>query len=158
MANPTTLVEQEEPRDELVISKQELVDIHKDLHRSLREAVEEIVHPLKMQFNDFMQELKDNKKKTEEIAATCASLQTEEKKIIVLLDLSAETLEKRKTLKLFSAKLYAANIRFRWSPTSDIIVFKNRAQHLAYDSSSGRDLLKTCGIPITPEEELLLQK
>ncbi|KAL8222433.1 UNVERIFIED_CONTAM: hypothetical protein K2H54_076076 [Gekko kuhli] len=133
MTNSETPIEQEEAKDELTISKQELVEIHKDLHRSLREAVEEIVHPLKMQFHDFMQELRDT-------------------------DLSVETLEKRKSLKLFSAKLYAANIRFRWSPTSDIIVFKNGTQHLVYDASSGKDLLKICGIPITPEEESQLQK
>ncbi|KAL8169744.1 UNVERIFIED_CONTAM: hypothetical protein K2H54_056539 [Gekko kuhli] len=158
MTNSATPIEQEESRDELTISKQELAEIHKDLHRSLREAVEEIVHPLKMQFHDFMQELRDTGKKAEDNAATCAALQTEEKKIIVLLDLSVETLEKRKSLKLFSAKLYAANIRFRWSPTSDIIVFKNGTQHLVYDASSGKDLLKICGIPITPEEESQLQK
>ncbi|KAL8221111.1 UNVERIFIED_CONTAM: hypothetical protein K2H54_059407 [Gekko kuhli] len=220
MANTTTPVEQEESRDELIISKQELVDIHKDLHRTLREAVEEIVLPLKTQFNDFMQELRDTAKKAQDNAETCATLQKEvsklqnsetdtnlrllalenrwrqhnlkfrgfeegveenkdlalfmdkvlrearlkgkltfkENKIIVLLDLSTETLEKRKSLKLFSAKLYAANIRFRWSPASDIVVYKNGAQHLAYDFSSGKDLLKICGIPITPEEELLDQK
>ncbi|KAL8194198.1 UNVERIFIED_CONTAM: hypothetical protein K2H54_004202 [Gekko kuhli] len=60
------LLEQEEPRDDLIINKQELVDIHKDLHRSLREAVEEIVHPLKTQLNDFIQELRDMANKTEE--------------------------------------------------------------------------------------------
>ncbi|KAL8220767.1 UNVERIFIED_CONTAM: hypothetical protein K2H54_054427 [Gekko kuhli] len=116
-------------KDELIISRQELVEIHRDLHRSLREAVEEIIQFINTQINDFMAELRETSKKTETNATICTSLQEE---------------------------LYEEKIRFRWSPSSDLIVYKNGTQLTAYDDASGRDLLKSCGIQLTPDEETLL--
>ncbi|KAL8199261.1 UNVERIFIED_CONTAM: hypothetical protein K2H54_038868 [Gekko kuhli] len=69
--------EDEAQTDELIISRQELVEIHKDLHRSLREAVEEIIQPINTRLNDFMTELQDTSKKADTNAAICTSLQEE---------------------------------------------------------------------------------
>ncbi|KAL8172600.1 UNVERIFIED_CONTAM: hypothetical protein K2H54_001514 [Gekko kuhli] len=121
--------DEETQSDELVISRQELVEIHKDLHRSLREAVEEIIQPINIQLNNFMAELRDTSKKVDTNTATCTSLQ---------------------------AELYEEKIRFRWSPSSDIIVYKNGTQFIASDTASGKELMKACGLSITLEEEQLL--
>ncbi|KAL8220806.1 UNVERIFIED_CONTAM: hypothetical protein K2H54_055145 [Gekko kuhli] len=60
-------------KDELTISRQELVEIHKDLHRSRREAVEEIIQPINTQLADFMTELRETTKKADSNAAICTS-------------------------------------------------------------------------------------
>ncbi|KAL8219119.1 UNVERIFIED_CONTAM: hypothetical protein K2H54_007106 [Gekko kuhli] len=176
MVAGSALPNDNQQKDELTINRQELVEIHKDLHCTLREAVEELIQPVNTQLADFMTELRETAKKRTltqqpvsrfkkrsndrilKEARLKGNLLYKEKKILVLLDLSAETLEKRKSLKLFSSKLYDGKIRFRWSPSSDIIVYKNGVQLLVYDTSSGKDLLKACGIQITPEEDKLLAK
>ncbi|KAL8178902.1 UNVERIFIED_CONTAM: hypothetical protein K2H54_057561 [Gekko kuhli] len=80
----------------------------------------------------------------------------EEAKVQVLLDLSSETLDKRRSLKLFANKLFKANIRFRWSPTSDLHVYRNGLLHQASDSASGKTLLAALGLNLTEDEERAL--
>ncbi|KAL8185512.1 UNVERIFIED_CONTAM: hypothetical protein K2H54_053758 [Gekko kuhli] len=76
-----------------------------------------------------------------------------EQKILVLLDLSPEVLEKRRKLKIVSAKLNEAKIRFRWTPVSDIQIYKNGLQYQASDPVSGRALLAALSLKLTREEE-----
>lgn len=61
--------------------------------------------------------------------------------IQVLLDLALDILAKRHLLKPITESLHANKIRFRWSPSSDILVFKEGHQIRAEDRSSGKDLL-----------------
>ncbi|KAL8190354.1 UNVERIFIED_CONTAM: hypothetical protein K2H54_049060 [Gekko kuhli] len=77
----------------------------------------------------------------------------EEIKVQVLLDLSAETLDKRRSLKFIASKLFHANIRFRWSPTSDINVYRNGLLHQASDVTTGKALLNSLGLKLIAEEE-----
>ncbi|KAL8178695.1 UNVERIFIED_CONTAM: hypothetical protein K2H54_055093 [Gekko kuhli] len=61
--------------DTLTVSRQEIIEIHKDLHRSLRETVEELIQPLNMKIENFMTELRDTTQKADANTAACASLQ-----------------------------------------------------------------------------------
>lgn len=51
--------------------------------------------------------------------------------ILAMLDLTPESLLKRKMLKPITDQLKNKNVRFRWSPTSDLVVARNRAQYRA---------------------------
>lgn len=70
------------------------------------------------------------------------ALKYKEYKILALLDLPAESLLKRKILKPITDQLKNKNVRFLWSPTSDLIVARNGAQYRAEDLPSGRILLE----------------
>ncbi|KAL8215477.1 UNVERIFIED_CONTAM: hypothetical protein K2H54_003589 [Gekko kuhli] len=61
--------------------------------------------------------------------------------------------DKRRTLKIFATKLYNARIRFRWSPTSDIQVFRDGTLHQATDAATGKQLLQLLKLQLTDEEE-----
>lgn len=58
-------------------------------------------------------------------ARTGGIMKYEDHTIQVLLDLGPNILAKRHTLKLVTEILRGNNIRFRWSPLSDILVFKD---------------------------------
>ncbi|KAL8221434.1 UNVERIFIED_CONTAM: hypothetical protein K2H54_067711 [Gekko kuhli] len=122
-------IEDELLPDTLTISRQELLDIHKDLHHSLSDTVERLIHPINSRLDNYMAELRETTKKADTNAVSCVSLREE---------------------------LYTEKIRFRWSPSSDIIVYKNGTQLLASDVTTGKDLLKAYGIKISPEEDRLL--
>lgn len=76
------------------------------------------------------------------------SLKYNDHTILALLDLPPETLAKRKLLKPITDQLRSKNVRFRWSPTSDVIVARNGAQYRAEDVSSGRTLLEALELPL----------
>ncbi|KAL8178526.1 UNVERIFIED_CONTAM: hypothetical protein K2H54_050296 [Gekko kuhli] len=88
-----------------------------------------------------------------EEARVLGALNFHGEKIQVLLDLSIETLDKRRSLKVFATKLYNARIRFRWSPTSDIQVFRDGTLHHVSDADTGRRLLQILKLQLTDEEE-----
>ncbi|KAL8221569.1 UNVERIFIED_CONTAM: hypothetical protein K2H54_070134, partial [Gekko kuhli] len=77
MASAPDHLEDDFPTDTLTISRQELVEIHKDLHRSLRETVEELIQPINTRLDDFISELKETTKKADANTATCVTLQEE---------------------------------------------------------------------------------
>lgn len=82
-------------------------------------------------------------------AARAASpLKYNDRPIQVLLDLSPEILSKRRLLKPITECLHRNKIRFRWSPTSDILVFKEGRRLRAEDISSGKDLLTSLDLPV----------
>ncbi|KAL8164625.1 UNVERIFIED_CONTAM: hypothetical protein K2H54_054365 [Gekko kuhli] len=66
-----------------------------------------------------------------------------------------EALEKRKLLKPFSEKLLEAKVRFRWSATSNITVYKDGSLIQASNLKTGLLLLQKLNIPLTAEEEAL---
>lgn len=76
------------------------------------------------------------------------SLRYNDYKILALLDLPPEALNKRKLLKPIMDQLKSNNVWFRWSPTSDVIVARNGAQYRAKDVSSGRTLLEALELPL----------
>ncbi|KAL8221262.1 UNVERIFIED_CONTAM: hypothetical protein K2H54_062760 [Gekko kuhli] len=217
--------------DELIISRQELVEIHKDLHRSLREAVEEIIQPINTRLNDFMAELRDTSKKADTNATICTSLQEEVGKlknsntdfnarimtlenrwrqsnlklrgfeegaeensdlatfisswlarVLQLEDGVAPAISKAYRLgplaraangrprdilitfvyprsrdRILKAARTKGKVRFRWSPSSDIIVYKNGTQFTVTDKTTGIELLKACDLPIMAEEKQHLE-
>ncbi|KAL8189732.1 UNVERIFIED_CONTAM: hypothetical protein K2H54_002012 [Gekko kuhli] len=67
--------------DTLTVSKQEIIEIHKDLHRSLRETVEELIQPLDKKLENFMTELRDTTQKADANTAKCTSLQEKVNKL-----------------------------------------------------------------------------
>lgn len=69
------------------------------------------------------------------------SLKYEDHTIQVFLDLAPDVLAKRRVLKPITECLHSNKVRFPWSPTSDIPVFKDGCQLRANDLSSGKDLL-----------------
>ncbi|KAL8178658.1 UNVERIFIED_CONTAM: hypothetical protein K2H54_054693 [Gekko kuhli] len=189
------------PTDELTISRQELVEIHKDLHRSLREAVEEIIQPINVQLADFMAELRETSKKADTNATICSTLQEEVRnlknsdietnaRIIALENRWRQTnlklrgfeegAEENSDLATFISSWLAHVLQLedgvapaiarayrlgplaraaRGRPRDILINFvypRNGTQLTAYDAASGRDLLKSCGLQLTPEEERLL--
>ncbi|KAL8221298.1 UNVERIFIED_CONTAM: hypothetical protein K2H54_064578 [Gekko kuhli] len=78
MASVSDRIDDDLPTDALTISRQELVDIHKDLHRSLRKTVEELIQPINTRLDDFILELRDTTKKADANKETCTSLQQED--------------------------------------------------------------------------------
>lgn len=66
--------------------------------------------------------------------------------IQVLLDLPPEILLKRRMLKPITECLHHHKVRFRWSSTSDVLVFREGRQYRAEDISSGKSLLTSLGI------------
>lgn len=66
---------------------------------------------------------------------------------MALLDLPPETLLKRKMLKPITDHLKTKNVRFRWSPTLDLIVARDGAQYRAKDIPSGHVLLEALELP-----------
>lgn len=76
------------------------------------------------------------------------SLHYKEHTILALLDLPPEALTKRKLLKPITDQLKSKNVRFRWSPTSDVIVARNGAQYRAEDVASGKTLLEALELPL----------
>lgn len=68
----------------------------------------------------------------------------------ILLDLPSESLLKRNMLQPITDHLKNKNVRFRWSPTSDLIVARNGAQYGAEDLPSGRVLLEVLELPLPP--------
>ncbi|KAL8182852.1 UNVERIFIED_CONTAM: hypothetical protein K2H54_003829 [Gekko kuhli] len=78
-------------------------------------------------------------------------------KILVLLDLAPEAIEKRKLLKPFADKLLEAKIRFRWSATSSITVYREGSLLQASTIQTGLLLLQKLKVPLTTEETEALQ-
>ncbi|KAL8172595.1 UNVERIFIED_CONTAM: hypothetical protein K2H54_001007 [Gekko kuhli] len=67
-------IEDELLPDTLTIRRQELLDIHKDLHRSLSDIVERLIHPINSRLDNFMAELCETTKKADTNAASCVLL------------------------------------------------------------------------------------
>lgn len=84
------------------------------------------------------------------MARRAGSLSFSGAKVIVLLDLPQEVLQKRRCLKPITDQLKAKNIRFRWSAASEVIVFKDGAQYRAEDLASGNTLLAALDVPLPP--------
>lgn len=76
------------------------------------------------------------------------ALKYQERTVLALFDLPPESLMKRKQLKPITDHLKTKNVRFRWSPTSDLIVTRNGAQYRAEDIPSGRTLLEALELPL----------
>lgn len=74
-------------------------------------------------------------------ARTGGPLKFEDCTIQVLLDLAPDVLAKRRLLKPITECLHNNKIRFRWSPASDVLVYKEGRQYHAEDLASGKDLL-----------------
>lgn len=79
-------------------------------------------------------------------------LKYEDRIVQVLLDLAPDVLAKRCLLKPITECLHANKICFRWSPTLDILVFRDGRQIQAEDLSSGKDLL--AALQIRPPADL----
>lgn len=71
-------------------------------------------------------------------------------KILVLMDLRPDILNKRKLLKPITDHLEVKNIHYRWNAVSDIIVAHDRTQYTADDVASGRTLLAALNLPLPP--------
>ncbi|KAL8178408.1 UNVERIFIED_CONTAM: hypothetical protein K2H54_045965 [Gekko kuhli] len=91
MASAPDHLDDDFPTDTLTISRQELVDIHKDLHRSLRETVEELIQPINTRLDDFISELRETTKAADANTATCVKLQEETSTEITLITAGLET-------------------------------------------------------------------
>lgn len=83
-----------------------------------------------------------------QVSRSKGPLRFEEQAIQVLLDLPPETLAKRRLMKPITECLHRSKVRFRWSPTSDILVYKEGRQLRAEDISTGKDLLSALSIPL----------
>lgn len=66
--------------------------------------------------------------------------------IQVLLDLPPEILLKRRLLKPITECLHHHKVHFRWSSTSDVLVYREGRQFRAEDIASGKSLLQSLGI------------
>lgn len=84
-------------------------------------------------------------------AHAAGPLKYEDHVIQVLLDLSPETLVKQRLLKPMTECLHRNKVRFRWSPTSDILVLKEGRRLRAEDISTGKDLLVSLDLPLPPD-------
>ncbi|KAL8189774.1 UNVERIFIED_CONTAM: hypothetical protein K2H54_005488 [Gekko kuhli] len=72
-------------------------------------------------------------------------------------DLAPEAIEKRKLLKPFADKLLEAKIRFWWSATSSITVYRDGSLLQASTIQTGMVLLQKLNVPLTSEETEALQ-
>ncbi|KAL8221125.1 UNVERIFIED_CONTAM: hypothetical protein K2H54_059709 [Gekko kuhli] len=72
-------------------------------------------------------------------------------------DLAPEAIEKRKLLKPFADKLLEAKIRFRWSATSSITVYRDGSLLQASNLQTGLVLLQKLNVSLTSEETEALQ-
>lgn len=84
-------------------------------------------------------------------ARSGVSLKFEGHPIQILLDLTPDVLAKRRALKTVTDTLRKNNVRFRWSPLSDVMVYKEGKQLCAEDAASGRRLLQSLNITIPPD-------
>lgn len=96
-------------------------------------------------------QLMKDKEKILSLARHQGALKFNEHRIIALLDLPPEILQKRKLLKPITDHLKNKNIQFRWSLMSDIIVARNGAQYRAEDVPSGKTLLEALELPLPPD-------
>lgn len=71
-------------------------------------------------------------------------------KILILLDLPQDTLQKRRELKPITDQLKTKGVRFRWNAASDVVVIKDGAQYKAEDVASGHTLLSALNISLPP--------
>ncbi|KAL8186666.1 UNVERIFIED_CONTAM: hypothetical protein K2H54_004275 [Gekko kuhli] len=85
------------------------------------------------------------KKMTEDIEAV--------KKDTTQIAQEIETLDKRRKLKIVTSKLNDAKIRFKWTQSSDIQVYKNGLQYNAMDGITGKALLNALGLQLSKSEE-----
>ncbi|KAL8176572.1 UNVERIFIED_CONTAM: hypothetical protein K2H54_036445 [Gekko kuhli] len=159
------------------LTKQDLCDLREDLLAAMSTMVATLLQPVQQSINEVRHDLKETSRIAENASEMALTLQEErsreavlkmarmkgsllynDQKILVLLDLSSETLDKRRKLKPVISKLNEARIRFRWSPVSDIHIYKNGLQYQASDPVTGRALLAALGIKLTrkEEEDLLL--
>lgn len=72
--------------------------------------------------------------------------------VLVLPDLPPEILQKRRQLKDVTVTLQEAKIKYRWSPSSDLIVHHQGTTYKASDPSSGQRLLLALGLLSTPDD------
>lgn len=84
-------------------------------------------------------------------ARSGGAMKFENHNIQVLLDLTPETLAKRHILKPVTEALRDSNIRFCWSPVSDVLVFRDGRQLHAEDVESGKNLLRALSIRLPPD-------
>lgn len=71
--------------------------------------------------------------------------------IQVLLDMPSDVLAKRCLLKPITECLHHNKFRFRWSPSSDILVYTEGRQLWADNISSGKDLLLALHLKLPPD-------
>lgn len=83
-----------------------------------------------------------------QLARADGPLKFESHSVLVLLDLSPNVLAKRRLLKPITECLHSNKVRFRWSPTSDILVYKEGRQLRAEDIPSGKDLLLALNLQV----------
>lgn len=84
------------------------------------------------------------------LARGSSSLEFIGSKIMILLDLPQEVLQKRRGLKIITDQLKAKGVRFRWNPASDVVVNKGGAQYKAEDIAFGHTLLSALNISLPP--------
>lgn len=84
-------------------------------------------------------------------ARSGAALKFGDHPIQILLDLPPDVLAKRRTLKAVTDTLRNNNIRFRWYPLSDVLVYRDGKQLRAEDAASGRHLLQSLKLDIPSE-------
>lgn len=86
-----------------------------------------------------------------QLARAGGPLKYKDHPIQVLLDLPPEILAKRHLLKPVTECLHENRIRFRWSPTSNILVYREGRQLRAEDIDSGKDLLTALKLRLPPD-------
>lgn len=86
-----------------------------------------------------------------QLARAGGPLKYKEHNIQVLLDLPPEVLAKRRLLKPVTECLHENRIHFRWSTTSDILIYREGRQLRADDIDSGKDLLLALKLRLPPD-------
>ncbi|KAL8207723.1 UNVERIFIED_CONTAM: hypothetical protein K2H54_061004 [Gekko kuhli] len=168
-------------------SKKDIQDLKEDLQTFFKTSMAELLTPVQAKLDELTEGLGAAGRAAASALDTAESLQTEvmtlkrseallQTKISTLenrwrqfnlkfrgieegteQDLSLESLEKRRLLKPFSSKLLEAKIRFRWSMTSNITVYKDGVLFQASDLKMGLLLLKNLNVVMTQEETEALQ-
>ncbi|KAL8182662.1 UNVERIFIED_CONTAM: hypothetical protein K2H54_060835 [Gekko kuhli] len=148
--------------DDAIVTKRDLKEDRQILIQEISSLVKDLMQPMQTSLSELVREVKDTTKMAEtaselalkmqsEVRALQSTEQTTLNRIATL-----EALEKRRKLKLVTSKLNESKIRFRWTQTSDIQVYRNGLQYHATDGVTGKALLSALGLRLTPEEESAL--
>ncbi|KAL8190618.1 UNVERIFIED_CONTAM: hypothetical protein K2H54_056457 [Gekko kuhli] len=164
MASGNQILAPSEELNSAPSTKNDLLLLKEELLQAIKTTVTEVIQPLQTQLNELVKDLHDTSKIAENTAEIALTLQDDVKSLRstdVQLNTRLTALENRwrmPNLKFRGIEegMEEANIRFRWSPTSDLHVYRNGLLHQASDNGSGKALLTSLGLKLTDEEEQAL--
>lgn len=111
-------------------------------------------HPKFQGPRDILIELQDDRthRSILQFAREKGYLLYKDNQILVLPDLPPEVLQKRQRLKQITSALQEANIKYKWSPISDILVQHHGSTLHASDPDTGHCLLQYLGLTPAPDD------